>query len=130
MLRRIERRGRHKDLHAEFIRRATFAQDGLVAVAPHDSSVELAEDFAEVDRRVLDDPIEFTPWTGDEAVEAAGYAVDKLAHRYQEYSGARTYFLSSMANTWPSTVLSVVSAYCTRAFIPLKSEHGFMESLG
>ena len=43
---------------------------------------------------------------------------------------ASAYFLSSIANTWPSTVLSAVSAYWTRAFMPLKSVQGFMEPLG
>ncbi|MGC2613936.1 MAG: hypothetical protein WA354_07910, partial [Terracidiphilus sp.] len=47
---------------------------------PHHSGAELAKHFAEVHGRVLDDPVEFTPWTGDETVEAGGYAIVKLAH--------------------------------------------------
>src|ERR1700691_1123424 len=51
-----------------------------------------------------------------------------------EHCGARPpalpHFLSSTAITWPSTVLSELSAYCTRAFIPSKSLQGFILPFG
>jgi len=40
------------------------------------------------------------------------------------------YFLSSTATTCPSMLLSELSAYCTRAFIPSKALHGFMSPVG
>src|ERR1035441_3800249 len=94
MPRSVERCGSHKGFHAKFFGRAPFPQHEFVASAPHHHRIELAEDFAKVDRRILDDPIVFALRTGIKSIKARSYTVDKLAHRcLKEYSQAVTCFL-------------------------------------
>jgi hypothetical protein len=49
----------------------------IVRLPPHDRGVELLKQCAEVDRRIVDDPVVPTIRIGDEAVEADRHLIAK-----------------------------------------------------
>src|SRR5689334_21020659 len=107
MLRLVKRSRGNEDLHAELLRRTAFSHHEFITITPHHQSVETAKDLAEVHRRILDDPVELPLRPGDKAVEARGYAIDKLTHNACKHTTKRPgYFLNSSANPGPSNACS------------------------